>query len=63
VAEKVAAKKAEKKGEKTAPKAAPKATILSKKRPRYDLAVGLNKGFKTTKNPQKPRPSRRKGVS
>ena len=32
-------------------------------RPRYDLAVGLKKGFKTTKNPQKPRPSRRKGVS
>ena len=32
-------------------------------RPRYDLCVGLNKGFKTTKNPQKPRPSRRKGVS
>merc|ERR1712071_24485 len=30
-------------------------------RPRYALAVGLNKGFKTTKNVQKPRPSRRKG--
>ena len=32
-------------------------------RPKYDLAVGLKKGFKTTKNPQKPRPCRRKGVS
>merc|ERR1712071_722666 len=30
-------------------------------RPRYNLAVGLNKGFKTTKNTPKPRPSRRKG--
>merc|ERR1712071_454339 len=29
-------------------------------RPRYNLAVGLNKGFKTTKNTPKPRPSRRK---
>merc|ERR1711983_472749 len=28
---------------------------------RYDMAVGLNKGFKTTKNVLKPRPSRRKG--
>merc|ERR1712071_264325 len=30
-------------------------------RPRYNLAVGLNKGFKTTKNTPKPRPSRRQG--
>ena len=30
---------------------------------KYDLAVGLRKGHKTTKNVQKPRPSRRKGVS
>ncbi|CAH1792288.1 unnamed protein product [Owenia fusiformis] len=28
---------------------------------RYDLAVGLEKGHKTTKNVRKPRPSRRKG--
>merc|ERR1739845_254177 len=28
---------------------------------RYDMAVGLNKGFKTTKNTLKPKPSRRKG--
>nr|CAH0107033.1 unnamed protein product [Daphnia galeata] len=46
---------------KVAVKVAPKAQTPSKKRPRYDLAVGLKKGFKTTKNPQKPRPSRRKG--
>ena len=30
---------------------------------RYDLAVGLNKGHKVTKNVLKPRASRRKGVS
>merc|ERR1711978_677693 len=29
---------------------------------RYDLAVGMNKGHKTTKNVQKARPSRRKGA-
>jgi len=28
----------------------------------YDMAVGLKKGFKVTKNVQKPRPSRRKGT-
>merc|ERR1712033_134147 len=28
---------------------------------RYDLAVGMNKGRKVTKNEQAPRPSRRKG--
>merc|ERR1711862_910713 len=28
---------------------------------RYDMAVGLNKGFKTTKNTLKTKPSRRKG--
>ena len=32
--------------------------------PKYDLAVGLNKGFKTTKipEPSKKRQARRKGV-
>merc|ERR1712061_163245 len=29
---------------------------------RYDLAVGMQKGRKVTKNEQAPRPSRRKGV-
>ena len=29
---------------------------------RYDLAIGLQKGHKVTKNKQAPRPSRRKGV-
>merc|ERR1711884_873348 len=29
---------------------------------RYNMAVGLDKGFKTTKNSLKPRPSRRKGT-
>merc|ERR1711902_251225 len=29
---------------------------------RYDLAVGMNKGRKVTKNEQAPRPSRRKGT-
>merc|ERR1712008_495600 len=29
---------------------------------RYQMAVGLNKGFKTTKNNLKPKPSRRKGT-
>jgi len=28
----------------------------------YDMAVGLKKGHKVTKNVQKPRPSRRKGT-
>ena len=30
---------------------------------RYEMAVGLNKGKKVTKNVMKPRQSRRKGVS
>jgi len=30
---------------------------------RYDLAVGLEKGFKVTKNTPKPRKSRTRGVS
>lgn len=30
---------------------------------RYNMAVGLNKGYKVTENKKKPRPSRRKGVS
>merc|ERR1711946_63036 len=30
-------------------------------RAKYPMCVGPNKGFKTTANPQKPRPSRRKG--
>merc|ERR1712203_90473 len=29
---------------------------------RYNMAVGLDKGYKTTKNTLKPRPSRRKGT-
>merc|ERR1711963_404592 len=29
---------------------------------RYDLAVGMNKGRKVTRNEQAPRPSRRKGA-
>merc|ERR1712038_2208667 len=29
---------------------------------RYSMAVGLDKGYKTTKNSLKPRPSRRKGT-
>ncbi|CAK9290548.1 unnamed protein product [Gordionus sp. m RMFG-2023] len=29
---------------------------------KYDMAIGLNKGYKLTKNVQKPRPSRRKGM-
>ncbi len=31
--------------------------------PQFEMAVGLKKGHKVTKVPQKPRPSRRRGVS
>ena len=31
--------------------------------PQYEMAVGLKKGHKVTKLQQKPRPSRRRGVS
>ena len=31
--------------------------------PSYNMAIGLTKGHKTTKNVTKARPSRRKGVS
>lgn len=31
--------------------------------PQYEMAVGMKKGHKVTKLPQKPRPSRRRGVS
>ncbi|XP_064620577.1 large ribosomal subunit protein eL36-like [Lineus longissimus] len=30
--------------------------------PRYEMACGLHKGHKVTKNVRKPRPSRRKGA-
>merc|ERR1712071_482485 len=29
--------------------------------PRYEMAVGLSKGYKVTKNTRKPKPSSRKG--
>merc|ERR1712111_316028 len=38
------------------------AIITKKMAVRYSMAVGLDKGYKTTKNSLKPRPSRRKGT-
>ncbi|MPC75626.1 60S ribosomal protein L36 [Portunus trituberculatus] len=38
-------------------------SVAGKMAPRYEMAVGLNKGHKVTKNTRKPKPSSRKGVS